>query len=199
MREERHPAAVGLGAEQPEVRLDQLVQEPQPQEDPGRDPDQEDREDPGPDPGTGIQHEVGAQHRGDGPAGPQFRHLRVGGRAEQQGRPGLRQHGYEAAGKVEQQVGQRPEGVLDILAEDGQEQHVAQDVVPAAVQEHGGDPADPPRLGSPAGVVHGARVKRRMVDRRVQVGQFVEEEHGKVGHDQQDVDHGEPPRRQAIG
>ena len=39
--EERDGAAVRLGVEQPEVRLDELVQEPEPEEDPGRDPDQE--------------------------------------------------------------------------------------------------------------------------------------------------------------
>src|SRR5262245_31786231 len=48
--EERHAAPVRRGAEQSEARLDELVQEPQPEEDPGRDPDQEDREDPRPDP-----------------------------------------------------------------------------------------------------------------------------------------------------
>src|SRR5215467_9150485 len=37
--EEGDPAAVGRGAEQPEVGLDELVQEPQPQEDPGGDGD----------------------------------------------------------------------------------------------------------------------------------------------------------------
>jgi hypothetical protein len=49
----------------------------------------------------------------------------------------------EPAGEVEQKVAKRAVGVFDVLAEDGQEQHVAQDVVPAAVQEHGGDPAQP--------------------------------------------------------
>src|SRR6478736_8928061 len=44
--EERHAAPVRRGAEQPEARFDELVQEPHPEEDPGRDPDQEDREDP---------------------------------------------------------------------------------------------------------------------------------------------------------
>src|SRR5208282_3964141 len=44
-------------------------------------------------------------------------------------------------------------------------QHVAEDVVPAAVQEHGGDPAGSPQLGPPAGVVDGARVERGVVHR----------------------------------
>src|SRR5690349_16559441 len=48
--EERHAAPARRGTEQPEARLDELVQEPLPEEDPRRDPDQEDREDPRPDP-----------------------------------------------------------------------------------------------------------------------------------------------------
>jgi len=42
-------------------------------------------------------------------------------RAEQQGHRGLRHHRGEPAGEVEAEVGQRPEGVLDVLAEDRQE------------------------------------------------------------------------------
>src|SRR5215469_9918519 len=82
--EERYAAAVRRGAEQSEARLDELVQEPQPEEDPGRDPDQEDREDPRPDPRLRVEDEVGAQHGGDGAAGAQLRYPRLSGRAEQQ-------------------------------------------------------------------------------------------------------------------
>jgi hypothetical protein len=72
--EERDAAPVRLGVEQPEVGLDELVEEPQPQVDPGRDLDQEDREDPCGDPGAGVQDEVRAEHRGNGAAGTQLRH-----------------------------------------------------------------------------------------------------------------------------
>ncbi len=71
------------------------------------------------------------------PLGPQFRHLRVGGRAEEQSHRGLGDHRGEAAREVEDKVPQRPEGVLDVLAEDHEKQHVAEDVVPAGMQEHG--------------------------------------------------------------
>src|SRR5215475_6254285 len=57
--EESDAAAVRRGAEQPEVRLDELVQEPQPEEDPGGDVDEEDREDVGQDPGARVEDEVG--------------------------------------------------------------------------------------------------------------------------------------------
>jgi hypothetical protein len=66
----------------------------------------------------------------------------MSGRAEQQGHRGLRHH----RGEVEDEVPNRPEGVLDVLSEDRQEQLVAQDVIPATMQKHGSDPADAPRL-----------------------------------------------------
>src|SRR5215831_19041111 len=75
VREERGAAPVCRGTEQPEIPLDQLVQEPPPKEDPGWDVDKEDGKDPGADPRAGIQQEVGAQHCGDGAASPQVRHL----------------------------------------------------------------------------------------------------------------------------
>jgi hypothetical protein len=55
--------------------------------------------------------------------------------AEEQGHRGLRHHRGESAGEGEDEVGQRPEGALDVLSEDRQEHHVAQDVISAAVLE----------------------------------------------------------------
>jgi hypothetical protein len=66
VREERDATAVRRGAEQPELRLDELVEDPQAEEDPGRDPDQEDRDDVRDDPGAVVQQEIGAQYGGDG-------------------------------------------------------------------------------------------------------------------------------------
>jgi hypothetical protein len=86
----------------------------------------------GGDPGARVQDEIGTEHGGDGIAGPEFRHPRVARCAEQQGHRRLRQHGDEAADEVEDQVPERPERVLDVLAEDHQEQHVAQNVVPTS-------------------------------------------------------------------
>ena len=43
--------------------------------------------------------------------------------------------GDDAADQVEQQEADPPEAVLDVVAEDPQEQQVAQEVQPAAVQE----------------------------------------------------------------
>ena len=43
-----------------------------------------------------------------------------------------------------------------------------------------------------AGAVDGAWIERGVVDRGVEVRQLVEDAHGEVGHDQQDVDDREP-------
>jgi hypothetical protein len=128
-----------------------------------------DREDPRPDSRPRVEHEVGAQHGGDGAAGAQLRYPRLSGRAEQQGHRGLRHHRGEAASEVEDEVQQRPEDVLDVLSEDRQEQHVAQDVIPATMQKHGSDPAEAPRRRPVTGVVERARVERGVVDRRVEL------------------------------
>jgi len=82
MGEEGDAGPVRRGAEQPEVRLDELVQAPQAEEDPGRDLDQEHGHYVRAHPRARVQDEVGAQHGGDGAAGPKLRHLRLGGRAE---------------------------------------------------------------------------------------------------------------------
>jgi hypothetical protein len=46
-------------------------------------------------------------------------------------------HGrHETAGEVEGEIPKPAEGILDVLAEDREEEHVSQDVVPTAVHEH---------------------------------------------------------------
>src|SRR6266498_2407329 len=70
----------------------------------------------------------------------------------------------ETAGEVEEEVTKTAEGVLDVFPKHGEEQHVAEDVIPASVKEHRRDPADPPRLGTVAAAVDGARIERCVVD-----------------------------------
>ena len=77
------PPPLALRREEPEVGLDELVEEPDAEEDPGGDPHREDehqREHPR----VGIEHEVRAEHGGDRAAGAEHRHPRVGGRAGEQ-------------------------------------------------------------------------------------------------------------------
>src|SRR5204862_7451030 len=99
----------------------------------------------------------------------------------------------------EGEVAQPSERVLDVLAEDREEQHVAEDVVPAAVHEDRGQPAEAPGLGAVARAVDGARVERGVEDRRAQVRQLVEDPHREVGREERDVDDREAPRRDAVG
>jgi hypothetical protein len=79
------------------------------------------------------------------------------------------------------------ERVLDVLAEDRKEEHVAEEVLPAAVHEHGRQRADRPGQGRMAGVVHVARVEGRLRDRPSEVGELVDDPDGKIRRDQRDV------------
>src|SRR6478609_8024910 len=91
------------------------------------------------------------------------------------------------------------EGVLDVLAEDGEEEHVAEDVIPASVQEHRRDPTDSPGLRAVTTAVDRAGVKRRVEDRRLQVWELVEEPHREARHDDRDVDDREATRLESVG
>ena len=56
-----------------------------------------------------------------------------------------------AAGDVEQQERDRAQPVLDVVAEDPEEQHVAEQVQPAAVEEHAGEHPEHRVAGEVAG------------------------------------------------
>src|SRR6185295_5169582 len=71
--EERDAAAVGLGAEEPEVRLEELVEEPEAEEEPGRDPHRHDH-DQAQHGGVRIKHEVRAEDRSDRAARSEVRY-----------------------------------------------------------------------------------------------------------------------------
>src|SRR5262249_33829283 len=131
--EEGHAAAVRGGVEQTEIGFDELIKEPQSQEDPGWNPDQEDGKNIRADPGTRVKNKVGTQHSGDGAAGPEFRHLGALRGTEKKGHGGLREHGDESAHKVEGQVRQGAKRVLDVFSKNEQKEHVAENVVPAAM------------------------------------------------------------------
>jgi len=111
---------------------------------------------------------------------PQGGYLCVGGGAEEQGHRGLHHRRGESAGKVKDQIAEPPERILDVLAEDRQKQHVAQDVIPAGMQEHGRDPTNTPWHAEVAGTIHIAGIERRLVHRRVTVRQFVEQKTAKL-------------------
>ena len=54
----------------------------------------------------------------------------------------LGEHGYDAAGEVEEQKTGVAHGVFNGGAEGPEEDHVADDVHPAGVHEHGGEQCD---------------------------------------------------------
>ena len=58
------------------------------------------------------------------------------------------------------------------LAEDRKEEQVAEDVVPARMEEHRREPADRPRLRRVARVLDVAGVERRVADGGVEVGKL---------------------------
>ena len=113
-----------------EVRLDELVEEPAAEVDPGRDLDDEDEHE-GPDPCARVEDEEGAEHGGDRAARAESRDACGGRRAEEQRHRRLRHRRDEAAGDVEGEVAEWPERVLDVLAEDGEEEHVARGCGPS--------------------------------------------------------------------
>ena len=132
--EERHAATV-LDRAQVGQPVDELEDEPEPEDDHGRHVDQlveEAEEDERGHPRPREEHEVRAQRRGDGPRGPDRRDRR--GRLDGH----LAQAGQRAAEQVEAQEAGPPEPILDVVPEDPQVEHVAEQVEPAAVQELAG-------------------------------------------------------------
>ena len=113
----------------------QLEHEPEAEHDDRRDVDElveEAEEDQRRDPGPREEHEVGAEGRRD-----------RAGRADRRDRRGrvdgdLRQAGERATEQVEAEEPDAAEAVLDVVAEDPQVEHVAEQVQPAAVQELAG-------------------------------------------------------------
>jgi hypothetical protein len=79
----------------------------------------------------GVDRQVGAEYAGDGAGGSdEGLHRGLVGEREPV-------RGDVAAEHVEEQEGELAEAVLDVVAEDNEEQHVAEQVQPARVQEHG--------------------------------------------------------------
>ena len=89
--------------------------------------------------GAGIHEQIRAEHAGDGAARANHRHL--GGRVS----TGLDQRCGGAATKVDQQIPEAAQQILDIVPENPQEQHVAAEMQPSAMQELAGEDRRPGR------------------------------------------------------
>src|SRR5204863_8724566 len=87
--------------------------------------------------GAGIHDQIRAEHAGDGAARANHRHLR--GRVG----AGLDQRCGGAATKVDQQIPEAAQQILDIVPENPQEQHIAAEMQPSAMQEHAGEDRRP--------------------------------------------------------
>lgn len=76
---------------------------------------------------------------------------------------------------------------------------LAEDVAPACVHEHRGEPAHAPWLRAAGSCRSPCMDRRGVEDRRVQVGELIEEPHDEVRGDQHDVDDRKSPRGYAVG
>src|SRR5215207_5425851 len=141
VRPHRHAAGY-LGTHRRELRQagDHLDGEPPEQHQPRRDredleEDDEDEEHVHPHPW--VEHQIGAHHPGDRPGGTDGLHWGCW----------LHEHvcrgGDQAADQVEAEEAAGPHAVLDVVSEDPEEEHVAEQVSPAAVQEHREDRREP--------------------------------------------------------
>ena len=102
------------------------------------DPYEDEEEDNGADAIAWIGDEKCTHHSRDSSAGPKAWNTRVGIGHD------LRHHGNDAARKVEDEKPETAHSALDLSTEGPQVDHVANDVHPAGVHEHGREQCDPP-------------------------------------------------------
>ena len=134
---------VGYGA-----YVDELDDEPEADEEDGGDvgdADEEEEEKDGADAVAGIGDEEGSHDGGDGSAGAEGGDVGAGGGGDLGG------HGDEAAEDVEEGEAEGVHGVFHGGSEGPEEDHVAADVDPAAVEEHGGEQGDEAVAGADVG------------------------------------------------
>lgn len=111
--------------------FDELDQEPIAQNDEGRD-GQEENDNKGQDTCPRVENNVGAHDAGDGSTGTER------GNAGVKIEGDMEKVGADSANKIEKKIGEVAEVVFHIVAKNPEEEHVAADVQPTAVQEHAG-------------------------------------------------------------
>ena len=116
--------------------------------------------------------DIGAEHAGDGARGADVGHVRF------RHREILGERRRDAGQQIEEQVFGVAEAVLDVVAEDPQVEHVAAQVQPAAVHEHGAE-----HRGDVAGGIGGeaGRNEGPLLDERVAVVELEQEDEGVDG------------------
>ena len=110
----------------------------------GDDADEEQDEDQRVHPHPRVEHDVGSHDPADGARRPDRRH------GTRERRKDVRPRSDESRQQVEHGKADAPHRVLDVVAEDPQEPHVADQVHPAPVHEHRGEERDRTRPVDPA-------------------------------------------------
>jgi hypothetical protein len=202
MREVRDPAA-RLRMDERVAADHELVEEVDPQEEHGRDLEEEEGDDEGRDAAVRVEEEVRAEHCGDRPARPEVGDLGFLRAAPAERDDGLRRRRGEAAEDVEEDEADASERVFDVVPEDPEEEHVAEQVAPAGVQEQRGEDRRRPVLSDlGAAVLDLARVVGEIVDRRREAGisacVLVEDEGEHVRGDEPDRDDREMPSGDVV-
>ncbi len=163
---------------------EQLQREPQAEQDDGGhfhqlddDEDRDQREHARP----REHHEVAAEDARDGPARAHHGDPRAGAEGH------LQQGGGQAAQQVEAEVARVAQPVLDVVTEDPQVEHVAQEMGPSAVEEHRREDGEPAEGGWHQSPGRHERQQFTVPER------LLEQEHQRVGDDQGHGDDGRRP------
>jgi len=143
------------------------------------DADEEEEEKDGADAVAGIGEEEGSHDGGDGSAGAEGGDVGAG-RGDDLG-----EHGDEASEEIEDREAEGVHGVFHGRTEGPEEDHVAENVGPAAMQEHGGEQGDERVAGMDVGGNGGPSV-----DEGVAALEF-EEPDEKIDGDEEDGGDGE--------
>src|SRR5688572_23315567 len=196
-------AAALLRAQKGEPADQGLHDEVDAEEEAGREREDEDREDQRQHAALREEDEVGAEYRGDRPAGAEIRDRRIDWAAEAEGHRRLCRHREHASEDVEDDEPRPPERVLDVVPEDPEEEHVPQQVEPVRVQEHGREEGDERALAAGrARALHLAGPEREVVEGGEEAlavaGSLVEDEDEDVRGDQGHGDDRKAPRREVV-
>lgn len=91
---------------------------------------------------AGISHDESAHHRSDCATCPKVWNRGMGIKSD------LGEHCNQTASEIKGEVSRTAHGIFDLGGKGPQENHVADDVGPAAVHEHGSEDRDPSMAGS---------------------------------------------------
>ncbi len=133
----------------------------------------------------GEQHKISAHHCGDGTAGAQGWDGGSGVKNK------LQQSGAETTEDIKEQITKRTQPVFDVVAKDHQEPHVAEQMIPTAVQEHVRDERQ--QGGGMAQVDAGGGQRVRSYEPVGKIGRRIifHQKNQHVGNDDQPVHDGE--------